>query len=187
MRDGTIRSNFYILSVIQFVCSLLVWVFCGMILEGFILFARILLVLFHVWKGCWMWKFPWWCFCFLFRVWLIFRTEWRILTRSLSFRMILVCLLTICWFRYKSRQDCRRTWALLECLELWTKLVEPQGFVICALLLGTTSDAAPHVTMIFEWCLRTRSPECMCSLWNYTEKNSVTFLLSVGFVVETRL
>ena len=48
------------------------------------------------------------------------------------------------------RQDCRRIWALLECLELWTKLEEPQGFVICALLLGTTSDAAPHDTMIFE-------------------------------------
>ena len=49
-----------------------------------------------------------------------------------------------------SRQDCRRIQTLLECLELWTKLVEPQGFVICALLLGTTSDATPHVTMIFD-------------------------------------
>ena len=29
-----------------------------------------------------------------------------------------------------SRQDCRKVWALLECLELWTKLEEPQGFVI---------------------------------------------------------
>ena len=53
--------------------------------------------------------------------------------------------------------------------------MEPQGFVICALLLGTTSDAAPHVTMIFEWCLSTRSPECMCSLWNYTEKTRLPF------------
>ena len=49
-----------------------------------------------------------------------------------------------------SRQDCRRTWALLECLEPWTKLVEPQSFVICDLLIGTTSDATPHDTMIFE-------------------------------------
>ena len=45
------------------------------------------------------------------------------------------------------RQDCRKVWALLECLELWTKLEEPQGFVICDLLLGTSSDATPHVTM----------------------------------------
>ena len=27
---------------------------------------------------------------------------------------------------------------LLVCLELWTKSEEPSGFVICALLLGTT-------------------------------------------------
>ena len=59
----------------------------------------------------------------------------------LSFYHLLVSL---------SRQDCRRTWALLECLELWTKLEEPQSFVICALLLGTTSDATPQATMIFD-------------------------------------
>ena len=127
-----------------------------------------------------------------------------------------------------SRQDCRRTWALLECLELWTKLVEPQGFVICDLLLGTTSDATPHDTMIFEWCTHTCSTECLCSLWNETggfypfcpktfislgvvvfflsmvdfrtewrtltrslsywmSSLSFTLLLSVGFIIETRL
>ena len=48
------------------------------------------------------------------------------------------------------RQDCRRVWVLLECLERWTKLDEPQGFVICALLLGITSDATLYDTMIFE-------------------------------------
>ena len=67
-----------------------------------------------------------------------------------------------------SRQDCRRTWALLECPEPWTKLVEPQSFVICDLLIGTTSDATPHDTMIFEWCIHTYSTECLCSLWNET-------------------
>ena len=36
------------------------------------------------------------------------------------------------------RQDCRMVWVLLVCLELWTKSEEPPGFVICALLLGTT-------------------------------------------------
>ena len=36
---------------------------------------------------------------------------------------------------------------LLECLELWTKLEEPQGFMICALLLGTSGDATPLFTM----------------------------------------
>ena len=42
-----------------------------------------------------------------------------------------------------SRQDCRRVWLLLVCLELGTKSVEPSGFVIHALLLGTTL----HITM----------------------------------------
>ena len=59
----------------------------------------------------------------------------------LSFYHLLVSL---------SRQDCRRTWVLLECLELWTKFVEPQGFVICDLLLGTISDATPHDAVIFK-------------------------------------
>ena len=156
MWDGTILSNFYILSVIQFVCSFLVWVFCGMILEGFIRFAWILLVYVAFEKEEYfyfyfrLWIFPWWRFCFLFPVWLIsvqnggfWHAVWVFgwyLSR-LSFYHLLVSL---------SRQDCRRTWALLECLELWTELVEPQGFVICALLLGTTSDATPHDTMIFE-------------------------------------
>ena len=36
------------------------------------------------------------------------------------------------------RQDCIMVWVLLVCLELWTKSEEPPGFVICALLLGTT-------------------------------------------------
>ena len=26
------------------------------------------------------------------------------------------------------------------------------------------------ITMIFDWCTNTRSPECLCSLWTYTEK-----------------
>ena len=112
-----IRSNFYILSLIQFVCSLLVWVFCGMIREGFILSARILLALCCFGKeesfdvDFWMWLFPRLCFCFLFRVWSIFRTEWRILTRSLSFRMISLSFVFLpsVGFVKKSRQDCRRT------------------------------------------------------------------------------
>ena len=29
-------------------------------------------------------------------------------------------------------------WVLLICPELWTKSEEPSGFVVCALLLGTT-------------------------------------------------
>ena len=73
------------------------------------------------------------------------------------------------------RQDCRKVWVLLECLELWTKLEEPQGFVICALLLGTTSDATPHVTMNFDWYTNTRSPECLCSLWENTGKTRLSF------------
>ena len=49
-----------------------------------------------------------------------------------------------------SRLDGRRVLVLLVCLELWTKLVEPQGFVIGALLFRTTSDATLHDTMILE-------------------------------------
>jgi len=77
-----------------------------------------------------------------------------------EFRMSSLSLLPI-YYLWVSllRQDCRKVWTLPECLELWTKLEEPQGFVICALLLGTTSDATPHDTMSFEWCTHTRSPE----------------------------
>ena len=32
----------------------------------------------------------------------------------------------------------RQDWVLLVCLELWTKSEQPPGFVICALLFGTT-------------------------------------------------
>ena len=80
-----------------------------------------------------------------------FRTEWRILTRSLSFWTLSLSHLPFHYLLVSLlRQDCIKVWVLLECLELWTKLEEPQGVVICALLLGTSSDATPHVTMIFE-------------------------------------
>ena len=59
----------------------------------------------------------------------------------------LVCLVTICWFSCLNKNVERSRRA---CLALWTKLEEAQGFVICALLLGTTSDATSHDTMIFE-------------------------------------
>ena len=49
------------------------------------------------------------------------------------------------------------------------------GFRYLCSIAWTTSDAAPHDIMIFEWCLHTRSPECMCSLWNYTEKTRLPF------------
>ena len=44
-----------------------------------------------------------------------------------------------------------------------------------AVLLGTTSDATPHITMIFDWYTNTRSPECLCSLWKNTEKTRLPF------------
>ena len=71
-----------------------------------------------------------------------FHTEWRILTRSLSFGCYLSRLPIYYLLVSLLRQDCRRVWAPPECLELWTKLEETQGFVICY------SDIIPQDTMI---------------------------------------
>ena len=66
-----------------------------------------------------------------------YRTEWRILTQfefsddlfRSTIHRLLVSLL---------RLDSRMVRVLLVRLELWTKSEEPPGFVICAILLGTT-------------------------------------------------
>ena len=68
------------------------------------------------------------------------------------------------------RQDCKKVWALLECLELWTKLEEPQGFVICALLLGTSSDATPHVTMNIR----------MMHTYSFSRKLACHYIITIG-------
>ena len=49
------------------------------------------------------------------------------------FRLPIHCLLVSVL-----RLDGVKVFVLLVCLELWTKSEEPFGFVICALLLGTT-------------------------------------------------
>ena len=137
--------------VLQNVC-----VVCGMILEGFILSARILLVMSPLKrKNLLIFIFEREYFqdgVFVFYSqygWSPYRME----DVDTQFELSDGISRWPCYNRLDSffRQDCWKVWALLECLELWTKLLEPQSFVICALLLRTTSDVSPHVTMIFDW------------------------------------